>query len=588
MVVAARRSSSAPEPENEPPQPAIADRATEYARRVVAGQIITGRLVRLACERHLRDLAGAGERGFYWHPDRSEWAIGFFRFVRHFEGPKAGKPVELELWQAFCIGSLYGWLRADGTRRFRRSFTEVGKKNGKSLIAGGIGILDGFFNNEAGAQVYAAATKREQAKLVWGAAKTMVEKSPVLRGRIRTRALSIFSPRTRSFFRPLSKETKTEDGINPSTVIVDEIHRIEDRDLIDLLSESFGARANPLLYMITTAGSVGPSIWAEEHDYAEKVLEGIVVDDALFAYIANLDQGDDPMDEAVWIKANPNLGVSVRLDDLRERAQDAREKPGKLNSFLRLRLNVRTQSETRWLLAEEWAANGADPGALGGRLAYGGLDLGSRSDLAAFVGILPIAGADDSDDSLEAIDIIAKFWIPADAVDERTRRDRVPYRQWVDEGWIIATPGNVTDYDRIRADLNAFIGADVDADEQGADGDDFADLYELGYDPHDATQLSTQLTSDGFRLVRIIQSTGEMDAPVKEVERLVSARKLRHGQNPVLGWMVANTVMVADASGRRKPDKEKAREKIDGVPALLMAIKRWMANAGLEEEWTAE
>jgi phage terminase large subunit-like protein len=563
---------------------------------VVAGAIITGRLVRLACRRHLRDLEEGPKRGLRWDPAASERAIDFFRFLRHFEGPKAGKPVELELWQCFAIGSVFGWKRADGTRRFRRAFTEIGKKNGKSLIAAGLAILLAFFDGEAGAQVYAAATKREQARIVWNAAKVMVEKSPDIRRRIRTRALSIFSPRTLSFFRPLSKETKGEDGINPHGVIVDEIHRIEDRGLYDLLGESFGARAQPLFYQITTAGSVGPSVWAEEHDYAAKVLEGIIDDDALFAYIANLDPDDDPFDEAVWIKANPNLGVSVRIDDMRERAQEARNKPGKLNSFLRLRLNKRTQSETAWMTPEQWTSNGDQPKALAGRTAYAGLDLGSRSDLAALIVV-----TEETDDAgeLEAIDVHCRFWVPIEAIAERTRRDRVPYQQWVDEGWILATPGNVTDYDAIRIEINRLGGAeelpadledddDTDDDAGGQGEPDWADIYEIGYDPHDATQLSTQLQADGFRLVRVMQSTGEMDAPVKEIERLISARKLRHGNNPVLGWMVSNTVMVADAAGRRRPDKEKAREKIDGVPALLMAIKRWMANAGGDDEWTAE
>lgn len=549
------------------------DQVTDYARAVVQGEYVVGRLVRLAAERHLRDLETGHLRGLEWHPELAQRAIEFFGFVHHFEGPLAGTPVVLGPWQAFGIGSVFGWLRADGTRRFRRSFTEVAKKNGKSLIGGGIGILLAFFDGEAGAQVYSAATKRDQAKLVWGAGKTMVEQSPALRARIQTRALSLFEPHSHSLFRPLGKDVGMEDGINPSAVIVDEVHRHEDRSLIDLLSQSFGARANPMLYFITTAGTVGESVWAEEHDYAVKVLEGVLDDDALFAYIANLDPGDDPFDEANWPKANPNLGVSVRLDDMREQAAQAREKPGALNDFLRLRLNVRTQSLTRWLRSDQWSSNASRPGELGGRLAYGGLDLGAYHDLSAFVAVLPIGEGE--------LDVVARFWCPQEGIERRSRQDRVPYDAWVSQGWITATEGNVTDYDVIRADLNAFAGADDN------DGADFADVYEIGYDPHDATQLSSQLQADGFRLVRIMQSTTEFDAAVKEVERLVASGKLHHGGNPVLAWMLANVVMTTDANGRRKPDKEKARERIDGVTALLMAVKRWMANAGEEDEWTA-
>jgi phage terminase large subunit-like protein len=565
------------------PRVDVADRATEYAHKVVDGQIVAGRLVRLACERHLRDIEHGHERGLRWDPALSEKAIDFFLFVHHFEGPKAGQPVELELWQCFSVGSIFGWQRWSDEfnrwiRRFRKAFNEVAKKNGKTLTAGGVGLRLAFFDDEAGAQVYAAATKRDQAKIVWGGAKTMTAQSPALRARISARVLSLYDAATASSFRPLGRDAGGEDGINPSAVIIDEEHRHEDRELINVLGQSMGARMQPLLYIITTAGTTGESVWADDHDYAVRVLEGLVDDDALFAVIYTLDEKDDPFDEANWPKANPNLGVSLTWSEMRQRAQEAREMPANLNDFLRLRLDVRTQSTTRWMAPEQWAACSAPVDALAGRLAYGGLDLGSRSDLAAFLAIVPVPGDD------ELLDVVCRFWCPEDGVEQRSKRDRVPYDVWVREGWITATPGNVTDYDRIRADLNLFIGVDPDAEEQSID---FADLYELGYDPHDATQLSTQLQSDGFRLVRIMQSTAELDAAVKEVERLVSSRKLRHGGNPVLAWMVDNALMVQDAAGRRRPDKEKARDKIDGVPALLMAVKRWMANAGAEDVWTA-
>lgn len=560
------------------PPPLTPDRASEYARQVVAGEIVTGRLVRLACERHIRDLGTGRERGLRWRPDRAEVTCDFYpELLVHFEGPKAGQRVDLEPWQCFVEGSIDGWQRWDEehqrwVRRFRSVFEEVGKKNGKSLMAAGRGLKEAFFQGEAGAQVYAIATKRDQAKIVWGAGRTMVERSPQLRGLIKRRALSLYDPLTNSAFRPLGKDSGNEDGINPSAIIVDEEHRHDDRGLIDLMRESFGARAEPLFYVITTAGTTGESVWAEDHDYAVRVLEGIVEDDQHFAYIANLDDGDDPFDEANWVKANPNLGVSVRWDDMRARAREAREKPGALNSFLRLRLNVRTQSVQRWMQPELWRSNGAPPEPMAGRIAYGGLDLGSRLDLSALILLVP---GDD-----EILDVHCRFWCPQDAIAERSRKDRVPYDRWAADGLITATPGNVTDYDIIRADLNTLANPeDPDADH--------ADIYEVGFDPHDATQLVNQLQADGFRMVRLMQSTTEMDPAVTELERLLARGKLRHGNHPVLSWMVDNVVMVQDAAARRKPDKLKARDRIDGVPALLMALKRWMANAGSEVTWTA-
>ena len=362
-------------------------------------------------------------------------------------------------------------------------------------------------------------------------------------------------------------------------MIIDEIHRHEDRSLIDLMSQSMGARMEPLVYMITTAGTVGQSVWAEEHDYAVKVLEGVLEDDALFALVYNLDDGDDPFDESVWVKANPNLGVSVRWDDMRQQAREAKEKPGALNDFLRLRLNVRTSGRVAWFTPDEWAAADVKPAPPAGRLAYGGLDLGSRSDLAAFIAI---AEEQDEDDET-VLDVYARFWCPSVGIEARTRKDRVPYQAWVDEGWVeTATEGDVTDYDVIRADIGDVFGEGVQW-------------------PHSAGCSSTCGRSASIRTTRrscprscsrtacgwsgIMQSTTELNAPVVEVERMRAAGRLRIGPNPVLAWMVNNTVMVQDAAGRRRPDKEKAREKIDGVPALLMAIKRWMANAGSEIEW---
>lgn len=560
-----------------PPPPGPPDRVTDYARSVVDGETLVGHKVRLACEKHLADLESASERGLRWDPAKAERHLDFYpAFLVHIEGPKAGQPIVLEPWQCFVLGSVFGWERWDDERqtwrrRYRRAFVEVAKKNGKSIIAGGLGLFLAFFDREAGAQVVAAATKRDQAKLVWGAAKLMAEKSAHLKKRIGIRVLSLFDPTTGSRFWPIGKDTGTEDGINPSAGIIDEVHRHDDRSLIDLLTNSFGARANPLLWMITTAGSTGQSVWAEEHDYAVRVLEGLIEDESLFAYIANLDEGDDPFDEAVWVKANPNLGVSIFRDEMRDRAREAQAKPGARNDFLRLRLNIRTQSVQRWMPPELWRANGTPPEPMAGRIAYGGLDLGSRDDLSALILLIP------SDDGW--LDVHCRFWCPQAGIQERSRKDRVPYDRWAADGLITPTPGDVTDYDVLRRDMGLLANPEDDAD--------WADIWEVAFDPHDATQLVSQLQSDGFRMVRLIQSTTEMDPTVTEVERLLATGKVRHGNHPVLSWMVDNVDMVQDASGRRKPDKLHARDRIDGVPALLMALKRWMVHAGSEVTWTA-
>lgn len=554
----------------------MTDRATQYAIDVLDGKYVVGRAIKLAAERHLRWIRESEkpDSPYRWVPARSEKALDFFRLVNHFEGPLAGTPVELAAWQCFAIGPIYGWRYMDPesgqwSRRIRKAFTEVAKKNGKSLTAGGIGLLEAFFNGEPGAQVYSAATKRDQAKLVWGASKVMVDKSPALRGHVQTRALSLYHDTC--LYRPLGKDTKSEDGINPSCVIVDELHRHEDRSLVDLLTQSFGARSNPLLYIITTAGLVGESVWAEDHDYCIKVLEGVLDDDRLWPVIYNLDDplkegGDDPFDPNVWAKANPNLGISVRVSDMQERAKEAKEKPGALADFLRLRLNVRTKSENKWLLPEQWNQTNIAHEPMGSRLAYGGLDLGSVLDLSSLIMLTTRSDG-------QGVDCFAKFWVPEDGIEDRERRDQVPYRRWVADGWITVTPGGVTDYDYIRKDMAELLKE--------------LDLWEIGYDQHNATQLAGQLEQDGFVMVKVQQSAAELSSAVTEVERWMSQGRLACGDNPVLRWMADNVVMIEDAQGRRKPDKMKARERIDGISALLDAVKRYVANVGTETDWGA-
>jgi phage terminase large subunit-like protein len=572
-------STLAPRARRRMQAPAPPDPVTGYALDVVAGRIVAGQLVRKACERHLADLATGHERGLRFDTAAAQRAVDFFPLLAHYKGEWAGQPIRLEGWEKFVIGSAFGWKRADGTRRFRHVYLEVAKKNGKTILAAGVALLLAFFDNEPGAEVYAIATKRDQAKLVWNDAKRMVGHSAALGRRIAAYALSLADERTASFFRPLGRDSgEGEQGINAHGGVVDELHVIDDRDSIDNIETAMAARRQPMLWKITTAGKKRASVWWEERSDAVAVVEGRATDDSMLVLVYTLDEGDDPFDEAAWPKANPNLGVSVSLEFLREQAAKAKRSPSKLAGFLQLNLNVPTQQAVKaidmdvWDAADgriadevtgelesydEWVARVVAKGAVG----YGGLDLASVQDLTADLDVFRSADG--------YVDVVCRFYCPEEGVERRSKHDGVPYSDWVRDGWLAATPGNVTDYEFVRA---ARI-RDAEAHE----------IREIGADRWNATQLATQLQQDGATVVFVPQTHAGLGPGWREIERLLLEGKLRHGGHPVLRWMAGNVEVELDAAGNAKPSKAKSSERIDGMVALDMAIGRLIVHADEEE-----
>jgi len=344
------------------------------------------------------------------------------------------------------------------------------------------------------------------------------------------------------------------------------VHAHKTRDTWDVLEMATGARRQPLMFGITTAGYDRQSLCFQLHEYMEKILDGVIEDDSFFGTIYTLDPDDDWADESTWIKANPNLGVSKKADDLQRKAVRAAEMPAALNAFLRLELDIWTQAETKWMPLEHWRACGeaADPEGLRGRTCYGGLDLSSTTDVSAFLLVFPPQVVGD------AYQVLCRFWIPEDSIAERVRHDRVPYDAWVRQGYITATPGNVIDYE--------YILYQVDQDMQAYD------IKEIAFDRWGASRIQTQLMEMGGEdwLVQFGQGFQSMSPPMKELEKLVLSHKLAHGGNPVLTWMADNLVARQDPAGNIKPDKEKSREKIDGLVALIMGLDR--ATRHVEDE----
>lgn len=492
----------------------------------------------------------------------------FFGFLRHSKGEWSGERIVLEEWQEFYLATLFGWMRADGTRRFRSSYLEVARKNGKSTLGAGIALYLLTADGEPGAEVYTAATKREQARIIWSEAARMVRQSPDLRRAVKQFKDNLSLEALFSKLEPVGRDSDTLDGLNVHGALVDELHAHPTGEMWDVLETATGSRRQPLMTAVTTAGHDRQSICFQFHDYTEKVLAGVVEDDAWHGMIFTLDRDaegvlEDWQDEACWVKANPNLGVSKKISDMRDKARKAGYLPARLNVFLQKELNVWTQAATRWIHPEVWRdcfLREVDEEALAGRRAFGALDLSSTLDLTAWVMVFPPLPGDT------VFDVVCRFWIPEDNVLERVRNDRAPYDAWIRAGLLETTPGNVVDYDWILSTVRQH-------------GERYK-LAEVAFDPWNATSVSSKLLDAGANMLEFRQGFASMSPAMKALEVAIKQRTLNHGGNPVLAWMADNLVASSDPAGNLKPDKARSTEKIDGMVALLMAFYRAQLGAG--------
>ena len=530
--------------------------AEQYISRVLDGSQVACRFIKLMCERHRKDLIDGPGRGLYFDRGAGQHIIDFYAYLRHSKGKWAGQVIELEGWQQALLWVLFGWQRADGTRRFRTSYWEVARKNGKSTVAAGTGLYLMVGDGEPGAEVYSAATKRDQARITHQEARRMVRKSPSLRKRITCFRDNLHIAETATKFEPLGRDADSMDGLNVHGAIVDELHAHKTDDVWGVLETGTGSREQPMLFGITTAGFNQDSFCFQLRDYAIKVLEGIVDDDSFFAAIFTLDPGDDWSDEKNWVKSNPNLGISVNVDDLRNKAKKAKEIGSALTQFLTKHLNVWTRAAEIWIAPDKWKLCGEEINVeeLAGRTCYGGLDLSNTLDVTAFVLVFPPTDEDDR------YIVLPRFWIPEDAIRERSRNQRVPYDAWLRDELVEATPGETVDYD--------FVCAQIDKDAQ------MFDLKEVGFDRWGAPQIYQWGEKRGLTFVQIGQGFQSMSPPMKELEKLIVGKRLAHGDNAPLTWMAHNLVATKDPAGNIKPDKRKSREKIDGMVALIMALDR--------------
>lgn len=526
----------------------------------------------------------------------------------HTKGEWAGQPFELALWQKErIIRPLFGWKRrADGLRRYRVVYVEVPKKNGKSQLAAGVALLLLFADGEPGAEIYSAAKDREQAGIVFKPASAMVRQSPQLLKRSEVWKKTIDVPSTGSFYQVLSADVPSKHGLNVHGLVFDEFHVQDNREMWDTLSSGIAARRQPVIFITTTAGFDKKTVCGQMHDKALAIAAGTVRDDTFLPVVYGItepkegEKGQDWESEKTWSEVNPNFGVSVKTDYLRAKYQDAKESPAVENAFRRLHLNEWTQQAVRWINQKKWAAC-AGPvdyqqlaAKLKGRSCYGGLDLSTVTDLSAFVLVfdsiikqrdkgypteqeaetdldLPKIPGWEYGDPLPAYDVLAWFWVPEEGIRIRSKRDKVGYDVWRDEGALIATPGDAVDQGAIRKKIQD-LGAEYS-------------IMEIGADPYQAHKLLTELEEeDGFVVARMGQGFGKMSAPTKEIDTLYRRRQLRHGGQPVLSWCADNVTLDKDAYDNWKPSKKRSRERIDGMVALVMAMSRAILSVGKIED----
>lgn len=554
------------------PRTTSRDPVTSYARKVVSGKIIAGPHVRDACRRHLADLEQAPSRGFFFDLDRVERAVGFFRDVLRLNGGEfEGVAYALLDWQAFVVGSIFGWVDADGFRRFRVGYVETAKGSGKSPLAAGIGLYGLTADGEARAEIYAAATKKDQAMILFRDAVAMRDQSPELARRlvksgVGENAWNMAYHATGSFFRPISADDG-QSGPRPHISLLDEIHEHKTGYVVEMLKAGQKSRRQPLLFGITNSGTDKRTVCWDYHDYGAKVSAGQIADDSFFAYICALDEADDPFkDEACWIKANPSIRHGLPgIKYLREQVTQARGMPGKESIVRRLNFCQWVEAEAPWIGGDVWFDAAPEPefdaASLYGRRCWGGLDLSSTQDLTALVLLFEPTEADPH------WRLRPWFWLPGDGLHDKADKDRVPYIAWRDAGFLTALPGRAIDKLAVLHKLAQIVS--------------LYDVQEIAYDEWRIADLLMLIQQEGLAMPALVpfrQGFKSMAPAVDEFERLLLGRQVRHDGNPVMTWNAANAVVVSDPAGNRKVAKERATGRVDGIVAAVMAAGRSMAK----------
>lgn len=575
------------------------DRTNAYAEAVLSGEIVAGPHVRNACRRHFDDLEKGAERGLHFDVEAADRVFEFFENVLKLsEGQFEGLPFKLHPSQAFILGSLFGWKRADGTRRFRRAYIEQGKGNGKSPMAGGIGLYGLLGDGEAGSQVYAAAAKREQAGILFADAVKMVRAAPALAKRIEFsggpgREYNMAHHPSGSFFRPVSRDTgKSGSGPRPYFVLADEVHELPDGKILEMLERGFKFRREPLLFMITNSGSDRNSICWAEHEWAIKVAAGNIdavtdptyvgepLDDTTFAYVCALDEGDDPLnDPSCWAKANPLLGVTITEDYLAGVVAQAKNIPAKQNGILRLHFCVWTDADAAWMSREVVEPLMADFEPEEGAEVWLGLDLSQNRDITALAAVTKVGERDGK----PLFDAWVEAWTPGDTMQAREDRDKIPYTVWAREGYIHAPSGENINYRHVAQTLAEYsqqYKIQMVAYDRYAFRRFEEDVEELGLAINfvEHPQGGTKKGKPTDEMVKAAERAGKQaeglwfPGSLRMLEDAMLEGRIRFKRNPVLVSAIMSAVTDQDKWGNRWLAKQKSVNKIDAAVAMVMAF----------------
>jgi len=544
-----------------------------YINDVLSGERLAGRLERLAVERFLRLCE---DERYYFDEDVAQEVIDIVSCFRHTKGKYYGKLWQLLPWQAFFFAYIFGLkYKASDLRVTRKVLLCMAKKGGKSEVGGALGVLMSYFDGEHGAECYSAANKYDQARFCWDAAKVMLKQmaseNEYVSGNLKVydsiTTRSLINEQSSSFFKPISADAKTLDGVNPHLGIVDEYHEASDTSIPDNLESGMVAREQPLLAIVTTRGFNSNGVLRQLEDTYINILEGKLKNDAVFPLVFSLDDGDDWQDENVWPKANPGIGIIPSFEGLREQYKKAiTEGATSEINFRTKNMNVWTNVASVWIQDDIWTKDSTDYDyeSLKGRECFAGLDMASNRDIAALTLLFP------PESEGEKYKHITRYYCPEYQINERSRKDKVPYLQWADEGWLIATPGDVIDYDYIEQDIYK---ANTDFEVRMM-------YYDRPY--HKTSKMLQNVEAQGVYAEPFFQSPANFNAPLMYLERAALGGLFDQGKDPVMRWMAGNVVIAMNRDGNIKFDKNKAKEKIDGMVSLGMAFASYLA--GKEDE----
>lgn len=546
----------------------------DYSERVLEGEIIACQKHKWACQRFLRDVKRQGTEEFPYIFDEKK-AIRFLKWMtyfKHSKGVLAGEYIDPHEIQIFIFGNIYGWVHKDtGYRRFKKAYWQVARKNAKSQSLALVGLYETIANGESASEVYCAATKRDQAKIVWKEAELMVRKCKPLEDKVEIKYGEIRHIKTNSFMKTLSKEDGQKgDGLNPQCGIIDEYHAHDTTEFYDIITSGMAARKQPLLMIITTAGfDINKPCYNVEYNYVSQILDpnNPVENDEYFVMINELDKDkegnliDDIRDEGCWIKANPILcSYKEGVNYLRGELKAALDVPEKMRNFLTKNMNVWVNArEHGYMDLNKWKICGTEKlPDLKGCECYVGVDLSSKLDLTSVGFVFPIEDG--------KYVVLSHSFMPEGRIQEKINTDKTPYDLWHSQGWITLTDGDVIDYRYIQdyivaqAEKNGWI------------------IKEICYDPYNATQFANEMADEGYEMVEIRQGVKTLSEPTKNFRELVYSQKIIHDNNPVLTWAIGNAVTRQDHNGNIMLDKSKATQRIDPITAVINAHVRAMVN----------